>query len=212
MASLSLTRTLCIAGLCLMLSACGLTAPRSSEGYADLESLGMLDTDTVMTLSIGPSLLRFAASHVDNDPEVSELLKSLDGIRIRIYEINGDASRVANRINTMSGNLQQDGWEPVLQAASELAVSLGRQVGWEQQKEAVELWADVCRLDGSTPTASHASAYATRRSPARSGAPQVFHSCAWRAVILSMRGLPVPTRIGSVFWIGCGSHGASVMS
>lgn len=111
---LSLTRTLCIAGLCIMLSACGLTAPRSSEGYADLESLGMRDTDTVMTLSIGPSLLRFAASHVDDDTEVRELLKSLDGIRIRIYEINGDASRVATRINTMSGNLQQDGWEPVM--------------------------------------------------------------------------------------------------
>mgnify|MGYP001811827892 FL=1 len=114
MAWSSFARALWVAGLCLTLSACGLTAPRSSEGYADLESLGMRDTDTVMTLSIGPSLLRFAASHVDGDPEVRELLKSLDGIRIRIYEINGDASRVATRINTMSGNLQQDGWEPVM--------------------------------------------------------------------------------------------------
>jgi hypothetical protein len=107
-------RAICIAGLALFLSACGLTAPRSSEGYADLESLGMRDTDTVMTLSIGPALLRFAASHVDDEPEVRDLLKSLDGVRIRIYEINGDASRVATRINTMSGNLQEDGWEPVL--------------------------------------------------------------------------------------------------
>jgi len=110
----ALIRTLCVAGLCLALGACGLTAPRSSEGYADLESLGMRDTDTVMSLSIGPSLLRFAASHVDDNPEVRELLKSLDGVRIRIYEINGDASRVAARINTMSGNLQEDGWEPVM--------------------------------------------------------------------------------------------------
>ena len=46
--------------------------------------------------------------------QVQDLLKSLDGVRIRIYEINGDASRVATRINTMSGNLQEDGWEPVL--------------------------------------------------------------------------------------------------
>ena len=109
-----LVRTLFVACLCLALSACGLTAPRSSEGYADLESLGVRDTDTVMTLSIGPALLRFAASHVDDDPEVQELLRSLDGIRIRIYEINGDASRVATRINTMSGHLQEDGWDPVM--------------------------------------------------------------------------------------------------
>jgi hypothetical protein len=107
-------RAIFLAGLALLLSGCGLTAPRSSEGYADLESLGMRDTDTVITLSIGPSLLRFAASHVDDEPEVRDLLKSLDGVRIRIYEINGDASRVATRINTMSGNLQEDGWEPVM--------------------------------------------------------------------------------------------------
>jgi hypothetical protein len=105
---------LSIVSLAIALSACGLTAPRSSDGYADLESLGMRDTDKVMTLSIGPTLLRFAASHVDDDPEVRELLKALDGVRIRIYEINGDTGRVAARIDNMSRHLQDDGWEPVM--------------------------------------------------------------------------------------------------
>ena len=91
-------RLLAAALLLLFLTACGLTAPRASEGYADLESLGMRDTDQVMSLSIGPSVLRFAASHVDDDPEVRELLRSLDGIRIRIYEIDGDAGGVALKI------------------------------------------------------------------------------------------------------------------
>jgi hypothetical protein len=98
----------------MALSACGLTAPRSSDGYADLESLGMRDTDRVMSLSIGPVLLRFAASHVDDDPEIRELLKGLDGVRIRIYEIDGDAGRVAMRIDDMSRHLQDDGWEAVM--------------------------------------------------------------------------------------------------
>ena len=35
----------------------------------------------------------------------------------------------------------------------------------------------------------------------------MFHSSAWRAVILNMRGLPVPTRIGSGDWIGAGADG-----
>jgi len=100
--------------LCMVLSACGLTAPRSSDGFADLDSLGANDVDQVMTLSIGPALLHFAASHVDDDPEVRELLEGLDGVRIRIYEIDGDASRVAARMGTMSMHLQDDGWEPVL--------------------------------------------------------------------------------------------------
>jgi hypothetical protein len=107
-------RLLGIAGLSIALSACGLTAPRSSDGFADLESLGMRDTDKVMTLSIGPALLRFAASHVDDDPEVRDLLKGLDGVRIRIYEIDGDTGRVATRIDNMSRHLQDDGWEPVM--------------------------------------------------------------------------------------------------
>jgi len=109
-----LPRLLCLAGITVLLSACGLTAPRSSEGFADLESLGVRDTDSVMTLSLGPSVLRFAASHIDDEPETRELLKSLDGVRIRIYEIDGDAGRVATRIEDMSQHLQDDGWEPVM--------------------------------------------------------------------------------------------------
>lgn len=91
-----------------------MTAPRGNVGYADLESLGMKDVDNVLTLSIGPSLLRFAASHIDDEPELQDLLKSLDGVRIRIYEIDGDAARVASRMSTMNRHLQEDGWEPVL--------------------------------------------------------------------------------------------------
>jgi hypothetical protein len=96
------------------ISACGITAPRSNDGYADLESLGMRDTDRVMNISIGPALLHFAARYIDDEPETRDLLRSLDGVRIRIYEIDGDASRVAQRIFSMSEHLQEDGWEPVL--------------------------------------------------------------------------------------------------
>lgn len=109
-----LYRWLGLACLAAAVSACGLTAPRSSDGFADLDSLGVRDTDNVMTLSIGPALLRFAASHVDDDPATRELLKSLDGVRIRIYEIDGSAARVAMRMDRMSDRLQEDGWEPVM--------------------------------------------------------------------------------------------------
>jgi len=98
----------------LFISACGITAPRSNDGYADLESLGMRDTDRVMNISIGPTLLHFAARFMDDDPETRDLLRSLDGVRVRIYEIDGDASRVAQRIFRMSEHLREDGWEPVL--------------------------------------------------------------------------------------------------
>lgn len=96
------------------LTACGLTAPRSNDGFADLDSLGMFDTDRVISLSIGPTLLHFAANYVDDDPEVRDLLRSLDGVRVRVYEVDGDAQKVAGRMQRMSDRLQQDGWEPVM--------------------------------------------------------------------------------------------------
>jgi len=98
----------------LLMAGCGLTAPRSNAGFADLDSLGITDTDLVLTLSIGPALLRFAARHVEDDPETRALLQSLDGVRIRIYEIDGDATRVAARMSHMSDRLEDTGWDRVL--------------------------------------------------------------------------------------------------
>jgi hypothetical protein len=105
--------------LAVSLVACGITAPRGNEGYADLDSLGMMDTDRVISLSLGPTVLHFAAKYVDDDPEVRDLLRSLDGVRVRIYEINGDASKVAGRMQNMSTRLQDDGWEPVMLVSQE---------------------------------------------------------------------------------------------
>jgi hypothetical protein len=98
----------------VLITGCGLTAPRSGEGYADLESLGVLDTDRTMALSIGPTLLHFAARYIDDEPEIAEMLRKLEGVRIRIYEIDGDAGRVALRMYNMSSHLQADGWQPVV--------------------------------------------------------------------------------------------------
>jgi len=114
------TRAAILLGLwTLALAGCGITAPRSSEGFANLDSLGVADTDRVLTLSIGPTLLRFAANHVEDDPETRELLRGLDGVRIRIYEIDGNAARVASRMSAMSDRLQASGWEQVMLVRSE---------------------------------------------------------------------------------------------
>jgi hypothetical protein len=94
--------------------ACGLTAPRGDPGFANLDSPEIMDTDREMALSIGPTLLRFAARHLDDEPEIQALLRSLDGVRLRIYEIDGDPSRVAARMDRMQDRLEGDGWTPVM--------------------------------------------------------------------------------------------------
>ncbi len=110
----NLARAALAALLALLLAACGLTAPRSSDGYADLDSLGLTDTDLVMSLSLGPAVLGFAARHVEDDPETEALLRDLDGVRIRIYEVDRNPDRVAGRMARMARDLQADGWEPVM--------------------------------------------------------------------------------------------------
>ena len=107
------THWLVAACLAASLAGCGITAPRSNEGFADLDSLGITDVDNKMTLSLGPTVLRFAARHVDDDPETQELLRSLDGVRIRIYEIDRNPDRVAGRIEKMSLKLRDQDWQPI---------------------------------------------------------------------------------------------------
>ncbi|MCZ6616924.1 MAG: DUF4252 domain-containing protein [Gammaproteobacteria bacterium] len=98
----------------IVLLGCGLTAPKNNDGYAHLGSPGRFDTNHTMTLSLGPTLLGFAASHIDGDPETRALLQGLEGVRIKIYEIHGDASRVATRMEMMSLKLREQDWDPIV--------------------------------------------------------------------------------------------------
>lgn len=100
--------------MALLLSSCAITAPRSSEGFANLDSPGIADTDRTISLSLGRTTLRFAARFLDDEPETQALLRSLDGVRIRIYEVDGDTDRIAHRFERMGTKLSRDGWEPVM--------------------------------------------------------------------------------------------------
>jgi len=97
-----------------VLSSCGITASRSNEGYANLDSPGLIDTSRTMSLSLGKTTLRFAARFLDDQPETQALLRSLDGVRIRIYEVSGDTDRIARNFERMGSKLNNDGWQPVM--------------------------------------------------------------------------------------------------
>ncbi len=103
-----------VALMIFVLSSCGITAPRNNEGFANLDSPGMNDTNRIMALSLGPTTLRFAARFLDDEPETQALLRSLDGVRIRIYEVYGDHHRITRNFDRMGGKLLDDGWDPVM--------------------------------------------------------------------------------------------------
>ena len=100
--------------MAFLLSSCGITASRSNEGYANLDSPGISDTNRTMSLSLGKTTLRFAARFLDDEPETQALLRSLDGVRIRIYEVTGDTDRIAGKFERLGNKLGDDGWQPVM--------------------------------------------------------------------------------------------------
>lgn len=100
--------------MAFLVSSCGITASRSNEGYANLDSPGISDTNRTMSLSLGKTTLRFAARFLDDEPETQALLRSLDGVRIRIYEVTGDTNRITQNFEHMGSKLSNDGWQPVM--------------------------------------------------------------------------------------------------
>jgi len=100
--------------LVLMLTACGITAPRSNDGYANLDSPGISDTNRTLSLSLGKTTLRFAAHFLDDEPETQALLRSLDGVRVRIYDVDGDNERIADNFDHMGNKLGKHGWQTVM--------------------------------------------------------------------------------------------------
>ena len=100
--------------MAFLISSCGITASRSNEGYANLDSPGISDTNRTMSISLGKTTLRFAARFLDDEPETQALLRSLDGVRIRIYEVTGDTKRIAENFEHMGNKLGNDGWQPVM--------------------------------------------------------------------------------------------------
>lgn len=101
--------------LALTLSACGITAGslRGDPGYASLDYPGWREADREFGFSLGPLPLKFAAWVIDHDddPELAAILRELKGVRIRIYEIQGDRQGVFKRIVESGRRLEQAGWD-----------------------------------------------------------------------------------------------------
>lgn len=96
------------------LTGCGVTAPHRNAGYADLDGLSMWDVDATMTLSIGPTLLSIASNAIEDDPATKALLCQLDGVRVKLYEIEEDPIAVAEDLGEINARLNEDGWQQII--------------------------------------------------------------------------------------------------
>lgn len=101
--------------LCISLGACGITAPHRDAGFADVDTLDWRQVDHSFSLSLGPTLLSLAASVIEDDPQAKALLQSLEGVRVKVYEVEpGEAQAVSDDLGAMSQQLVSQSWEPII--------------------------------------------------------------------------------------------------
>ena len=108
--------------LLVLLSACGITGHRPSDpGYANYELPGWTEADRVMTISLGPAILRMARWAVDDEDEekLQGLLEEVRAVRVAIYEMEGDNKRLRSRLKDTSQELQKKGWEVLVKVHEE---------------------------------------------------------------------------------------------
>ncbi|TDG15936.1 DUF4252 domain-containing protein [Seongchinamella unica] len=100
---------------CLCLAGCGITAPDGNAGFADVQTLDWRHTDQRVSLSIGPGLLSLAARFVEDDPHARQILRNLQGVRVKVYEVEpGEADAVSLGLEDMRQSLVKQSWEPVV--------------------------------------------------------------------------------------------------
>jgi hypothetical protein len=110
-----LIRALCVSLVASSIAACGVTGNfRMDPGYARFESPGPRDAERTFGLSLGPLPLRIARLITSGDPELSQLLKGLKGVRVYVYAVEGDASFVRERIEQTRARLVDQGWDAVV--------------------------------------------------------------------------------------------------
>jgi hypothetical protein len=108
--------------LVLLLTACGISGHRPNDpGYANYDLPGWTEADRVMTISFGPAVMRMArwANDADEDPEVEALLRQVRAVRVAIYELEDDSSKLQQRLAESSEHLQKQGWDVLVKIHEE---------------------------------------------------------------------------------------------
>lgn len=104
-----------VAMLLVLTSACGITASLRNPGYVNFDEAHYNGLRRDTSISIGPALLGVAAQHVDDDPNAQVLLAALDGVRVKVYHIDGKANlaQLVGHLNALADSMD-DSWQQVV--------------------------------------------------------------------------------------------------
>jgi hypothetical protein len=102
----------------LLISTAGLAQTNEIKklaGYVDFGDLTSSYGEPNIEINLGPSMLQFANAIIgDEDPEALAVMKGLKAIRVKIYNIEGNADAAIGQINKSRKQLEADNWEQIV--------------------------------------------------------------------------------------------------
>jgi hypothetical protein len=86
-----------------------------AQEYFDFGRIRGVPDEPAVQVDLNPMLLGFAGNSARGvDPQIADLLSSLDGVRVRVYNTIEDIDDVGRYVNDTSEQLTRAGWEQIV--------------------------------------------------------------------------------------------------
>jgi hypothetical protein len=93
---------------------------RDLEGFIDFGDLSATYGEPKISINIGGTLLQFVGMmSEEGNPETSEIMSQLKGVRVFGYPIADDPAVAREKFSEVKNTLKSKGWEPVVQVNEE---------------------------------------------------------------------------------------------
>ena len=119
----SILKTLITGVLCVLVSMPVMAQEdelKDLEGFIDFGDLSATYGEPKISINIGGSLLQFVGMmSEEGNPETSEIMSQLKGVRVFGYPISDDPSVAREKFSEVKNTLKSKGWEPVVQVNEE---------------------------------------------------------------------------------------------
>jgi hypothetical protein len=90
-------------------------ALKDLPGYVSFGELSQVYGEPKVMINLGGSILRFVGAAAKNEPEVAGIMKNLKGVRINVYNIDGNPGAALEQVKSVKGMLTSGHWEPIVQ-------------------------------------------------------------------------------------------------
>ena len=89
-------------------------------GYVDFGELGDIYGEPKVQIALGEALLGFvSAMAAKEEPETAELFNKLKGVRVNVYNIDGDAGPAVEQVKRVATMLSGAAWSPIVRVNEE---------------------------------------------------------------------------------------------